>query len=208
MINLFLTRRQLFLLVLGTPLVTVLLFVLGVFSGAAIGAPGPLVGEPEPAGTETTTNSTTASESTRTGLLDAAAPLPSRDGDDVAYPLFSPAHHFGHIERENREASGVEPAPHRQDGPTEGATASDPLYSIQAGVFTELENARKLHQTLKARGLTSRLEVVDGPDPASERYRVRIGLFDSRVAATAALDAQEGDTLADAFIVERPLNRS
>lgn len=207
MINLFLTRRQLFLLVLGTPLATVLLFVLGVFSGAAIGAPGPLDAEPESPATENT-DPAPESGSARASWLDAPAPLSTRAGDDAALPLFSPARHSGRIERDHREPSPAEPALKRQRKGSEDAFASERRYSIQAGVFTELENARKLDRTLKARGLASRLEVVDGPDPASDRYRVRIGLFDSRAAAMAALEAQEGETLADAFIVARPLNHS
>ena len=207
MINLFLTRRQLFLLVLGTPLATVLLFVLGVFSGAAIGAPGPLGAEPESAATDNT-SSAPESGSARASWLDAPAPLSTRAGDDTALPLFSPARHSSRIERKNQEPSRAEPTPERQHERSEDAFAPEELYSIQAGVFTELENARKLDRALKARGLASRLEIVDGPAPASQRYRVRIGLFDSRAAAMAALEAQEGDTLADAFIVARPLNHS
>ncbi|OOC50702.1 MULTISPECIES: SPOR domain-containing protein [Thioalkalivibrio] len=207
MINLFLTRRQLFLLVLGTPLATVLLFVLGVFSGAAIGAPGPLVAEPESPATENT-GSAPESGRARASWLDTPAPLSTRAGDDTALPLFSPARHSGRIERKSQEPSLAEPTPERQHERSEAASAPEELYSIQAGVFTELENARKLDRILKARGLASRLEVVDGPEPASERYRVRIGLFDARAAAMAALEAQEGDTLADAFIVARPLNHS
>lgn len=210
MINLLLTRRQLFLLVLGTPLATVLLFVLGVFSGAAIGAPGPVVTAADEPATENT-DPLSESASTRSLRLDASEALSTRAPDRVArtpFPLLSPAQHSVRVERGHRETSLSENTPTTPDEPSDDALAAEPLFSIQAGVFAELDNARKLDRHLKARGLSSRLEVVDGPEAASERYRVRVGLFRSRAAAMAALEEQDGDLLADAFIVSRPLSRS
>ncbi|WP_019593055.1 SPOR domain-containing protein [Thioalkalivibrio sp. ALM2T] len=209
MINLFLTRRQLFILVVGTPLATILLFVLGVYSGAAIGAPGPVAAEPDESASQHT-NPPLEIEHRSPSILHTAVPLSIQDSETVAEPAprpFSRASHSVRIEREARETP-PEATLATKHAPAEDNPAQHHLYSIQAGVFAELANARKLDQTLKGQGLSSRLEVVDGPEGSSERYRVRIGLFATRTAAMATLEAHDRDALPGAFIVARPLNRS
>ncbi|WP_018949594.1 SPOR domain-containing protein [Thioalkalivibrio sp. ALMg11] len=209
MINLFLTRRQLFILVVGTPLATILLFVLGVYSGAAIGAPGPLAAEPDQSASQDASQPLEA-EHVTPSILDAAMPLSIEDSEAVTEPAirpFSRARHSVRIERESRETP-QEATLASKHAPAGDNPAHDRLYSIQAGVFAELANARKLDRTLKAQGLSSRLEVVDGPEGASKHYRVRIGLFATRTAAMATLEAHDRDALPGAFIVTRPLNRS
>lgn len=204
MINVIVTRRQLFLLVVGTPLATVLLFVLGVHSGAAMGAPG-LATEATPQsleGTEKDMPSTAATtESASAPPAAATATGPSRRLSR------SPASRAALLENRSRTAKpdGTAAAEART---TTRNDQTNRLYSIQAGVFSELSNARRLRRELESLGYDSRLEVVDTPEPLSQHFRIRIGMFDSRDAADAALERYRQDETPDAFVVSRALDRS
>lgn len=191
MINLLVTRRQLFLLVVGTPLATILLFVLGVYSGAAMGSPG--------LATETTPQSLEAAEKEKTSAADTAGPSRSLSP--------SPAGRASTLENRARTAKADGPAV-TEAPPTAQNDDANRLYSIQAGVFSELSNARQLRQELESLGYDSRLEVMDTPEPLTEHFRVRIGMFDSREAADTALERYRQDRAPDAFIVSRVLDRT
>lgn len=180
MINLLITRRQLFLVVFATPIATVLLFVLGVYSGAAIGAPN------------------------NTAVEDSTPSVADEIRDEADEPAFSPAALAVRLEH---DAGSAEPETEMNVDPTakprDEADDARERYSIQAGVFSERANARQLSGELEARGYDSQLEVVDRPELDHPHFRIRIGSFDSREAAEAAIEAYREAEQADAFLVSR-----
>ncbi|OOC09076.1 MULTISPECIES: SPOR domain-containing protein [Thioalkalivibrio] len=184
MINLLITRRQLFLAVFGAPIATVLLFVLGVYSGAAIGAPN------------------------HTGVEDPTPSVAADARDEADVRAFSPAALAARLEHDAGPAEPVTPMNVEKSAEAHDEADASERYSIQAGVFSERANARQLSRELGTRGYDSQLEVVDVPEHDSEHFRVRIGSFDSRAAAEEAMEAYRDDQQADAFLVSRAPDRS
>ena len=77
-------------------------------------------------------------------------------------------------------------------------TARGPVWSVQAGALSTLDEANALVARLKERGYDARADSRSAP------FRVRFGRYATRAAASAASDAYKQKERADAFIVEVP----
>ncbi len=76
---------------------------------------------------------------------------------------------------------------------------TDPVYQIQVGSFSDLENAESLRKTLSQR---FDMPVCIRKSPVSNTNQVRIGEFPTRKAAQAFLETLNGSEYRRAFIVE------
>lgn len=82
----------------------------------------------------------------------------------------------------------------KKDNKVSGANANG-LYSVQIGVFSDIENVKKLQQKLSGKSLKSYTEKLD--TPKGEKIRLRVGPFKSRSEAeAAALKVKELDLAA------------
>ena len=77
-------------------------------------------------------------------------------------------------------------------------TARGPVWSVQAGALSTLDEANALVARLKEHGYDARVDSRAAP------FRVRFGRYATRAAASAASDAYKQKERADAFIVEVP----
>lgn len=98
--------------------------------------------------------------------------------------------------------AGAAPAPDPSTAArTKGGDRSTP-YTVQVGAYRDRASAESLRAVMAAAGHDAYLIEVDGPSGGA-RYRVRVGSFTSREAATAAVARLERDGQRSAYVTSR-----
>lgn len=116
-----------------------------------------------------------------------------QDKPQAVKPEAKPAEIKDKVKKEEKpiESKPVEPKPVEQK-PAETKSAEEKLkatsngsFTIQVGVFSDMENVKQLQAKLKQAGLVSRTENIT--TPKGEKIRLRAGNFNSRQEAAYAL---------------------
>jgi cell division septation protein DedD len=106
------------------------------------------------------------------------APSPEPPAADAASPAADPS-------ESPRETAASPPAVASAPAPIPPAVARTG-FSVQVGAFSDASGARKLVQNLESLGFSAYVAEVDVEGRAGARYRVRVGPFSTRDAASAA----------------------
>jgi cell division protein FtsN len=102
-------------------------------------------------------------------------------------------------ERRGERPGGREERASRSDRRPEAGLSG---YTVQVGAYRDRASAEALRASVAASGHEAYVVEVDGPSGAA-RYRVRVGSFASREAATAAAGRLERDGQRSAYVTSR-----